>query len=410
MIPLMASTRTLLRPAIPALAAAACAAVLVAGCTSPAPPDASPDPEPPEPVALPQVEADPPEDVPSALQDMRHEDFPEPLVDPSEIISGGPPPDGIPPIDEPTFLKAGDVDFLDDNEAILEFTIGGETRGYPVQIMTWHEIVNDTVGGVPVTVTYCPLCNSGLAFEREVDGRVLSFGTSGRLWANNLVMYDRQTETLWPQMSFTASVGVLTGTELTPHLATLLAWSEFRQAHPDAWVLSRDTGHDRDYGRNPYIAYDQPDREPLFDPPTDDARLPAQTRVIGIEDDDGDGTPVAVVRDQLADAAVMELTIGDTDLIAWHRPGQASALDDARISGGRDIGTAGVFLPEADGQHLTFTPTDDGFRDEQTGTTWTVLGRATDGPLAGEQLTPYRHVDTFWHAWVAFQPDTTVVP
>jgi hypothetical protein len=404
----MGTNRT--RNRLPAAAAAAAAAlvVLVTGCTQPT----SPPPQgaaAPSPVALPQVEPHPPEDVPSALQDMHQEAFPEPLVDPSEIISGGPPPDGIPPIDEPTFLKAGDVDFLDDTEAILEFTIGGETRGYPVQIMTWHEIVNDTVGGIPVAVTYCPLCNSGLAFEREVDGRVLSFGTSGRLWANNLVMYDRQTESLWPQMSFTASVGVLTGTELTAHLTTLLAWSEFRQAHPDAWVLSRDTGHDRDYGRNPYVAYDQPDRDPLFDPPTDDARLPAQTRVIGIEDDTGDATPVAIVRDQLAEAAVMELTIGDTELIAWHRPGQASALDDARVSGGRDVGTVGVFLPEADGQRLTFTPTDDGFRDQQTGTTWNVLGQAKDGALAGEQLTAYRHVDTFWHAWIAFQPDTTIV-
>jgi hypothetical protein len=404
----MSTNRTHNRLAAAAAAAAGALVVLIASCTSPAPPQDDTAASPPAPVALPQVEPDPPEDVPSALQDMHHEDFPEPLVDPSEIISGGPPPDGIPPIDEPTFLKAGDVDFLDDAEAVLAFTIGGETRGYPVQIMTWHEIVNDTVGGVPVAVTYCPLCNSGLAFEREVDGRVLSFGTSGRLWANNLVMYDRQTESLWPQMSFTASVGVLTGTELTPHLATLLSWGDFRQAHPDAWVLSRDTGHDRDYGRNPYVAYDQPDRQPLFPQATDDARLPAQTRVIGIEDDDGDGTPVAVVRDQLAAAAVMELAIGGTDLIAWHRPGQASALDDARVSGGRDIGTVGVFLPEVDGQHLTFTPTDDGFRDQQTGSTWNVLGHATDGPLAGEQLTPFRHVDTFWHAWVAFQPDTTI--
>lgn len=387
--------------------------VLIGGCTDPASRDSAAGGSTgsgpaPEPVTLPQAGADPPEDVPSALDDMRHDGFPEPLVDPDEIISGGPPPDGIPAIDEPTFLAVADVDFLADTEAILALTVGGETRGYPVQIMTYHEIVNDTVGGVPVAVTYCPLCNSGLAFERQVGDRLLSFGTSGRLWSNNLVMYDRQTESLWPQLSFTASVGVLTGAELVPHLTSLLGWSEFRAAHPDAWVLSRDTGYQRPYGRNPYLGYDQPDGSPLFGAPDDD-RLPPQVRVVGIEDETGAGTPVALVRDQLAATGVIELTVGDTALVVWHRAGQASALDDGDVSGGRDIGTVGVFVSELDGQRLTFTAGPDGFRDGQTGSTWNVLGLATGGPLAGEQLTSYRHVDTFWHSWVAFQPDTTIV-
>jgi hypothetical protein len=310
------------------------------------------------------------------------------------------PPENVPSVRE--------VYFLDDEEAILALTVGGETRGYPVQVMTWHEIVNDTVGGVPVAVAYCPLCNSGLAFERQVGDRLLSFGTSGRLWANNLVMYDRQTESLWPQLSFTASVGVLTGTKLVPHLTSLLAWSEFREAHPDAWVLSRDTGDDRPYGRNPYPGYDRPDGQPLLGAPDGD-RLPPQTRVVGIADETGTGTPVAVVRDEFAAAGVVELTVGDTDLVAWHRPGQASALETGAVSNGRDVGTVGVFVPELDGERLTFTVTEDGFRDAETGSIWNVLGLATAGPLAGEQLTTYRHVDTFWHSWVAFQPDTTII-
>jgi hypothetical protein len=222
-------------------------------------------------------------------------------------------------------------------------------------------------------------------------------------------MYDRQTESLWPQLSFTASVGELTGAKLVPHLTSLLAWDEFREAHPDAWVLSRDTGYDRPYGRNPYLAYDQPDGQPLFGAPDDD-RLAPQVRVVGIEDETGDGTPVALVRDELAAAGVMELTIGDTELVAWHRAGQASALDAGEVAGGRDIGTVGVFVPEAGGQRLTFTAAgEDGFRDAETGSTWNVLGLATAGPLAGEQLPSYRHVDTFWHSWVAFQPETTIL-
>ena len=123
------------------------------------------------------------------------------MLDPDLIVSGGPAPDGIPPIDQPRFSRARTVGWLTDTEALLSLTVGGETRGYPLQIMTWHEIVNDTVGRVPVAVTYCPLCNSGVAFDRRVAGRVLSFGTSGRLYADNLVMYDRQTESLWPQLN-----------------------------------------------------------------------------------------------------------------------------------------------------------------------------------------------------------------
>jgi hypothetical protein len=150
------------------------------------------------PVELEQIPSGEREDVPSALDDMTDAEFPSPLVDPGEIVSGGPPPDGIQAIDEPRFERAGDIDWLDDAEAVLSVTVEGETRGYPVQVLMWHEIVNDSIAGVPVAATYCPLCNSGVTFDRRVGDRVLDFGTSGRLYASNLVMYDRQTESLWP--------------------------------------------------------------------------------------------------------------------------------------------------------------------------------------------------------------------
>lgn len=251
--------------------------LLASACTAPVgPPDAGAV----QPTALPQAGAGPHEKVPSALRDMNDSAFPPPLIEPDDIVSGGPPPDGIPAIDEPTFIRAADVDWLDGAEPVLLLTLAGETRGYPVQIMTWHEIVNDTVGGVPVAVTYCPLCNSGVAFERQVGGRLLSFGTSGRLYADNLVMYDRQTESLWPQLTFTAAVGVLTGTKLTPHPLQAVSWDEFRAAHPGAWVLSRDTGFTRDYGHNPYVGYDNPDSRPLFPVPDADHRERLKERAL----------------------------------------------------------------------------------------------------------------------------------
>ncbi|GAA1579917.1 DUF3179 domain-containing protein [Kribbella sancticallisti] len=357
-------------------------------------------------VELPQVAAGPREDGPSALDDMRDQRLPKPLLDPARILSGGPPPDGIPAIDEPRFTRARAVDWLADAEPVLSLTVGSETRGYPLQIMTWREIVNDTVGGRPVAVTYCPLCNSGVAFERRAAGRVLSFGTSGRLYADNLVMYDRQTESLWPQLTGQAALGILTGTTLQAIPMGAVAWRDFRTAHPDAWVLGRETGHERPYGRNPYAGYDDPTGQPLFELPSTDARLPVKERVIGVA---GTREAIAVVRSRIAEKAVVELTIDGQQRILWHRPGQASALDDERIAKGRDIGTVGVFSPMAGTRRLHFVADGTGFRDRETGSQWDVLGRATGGPLKGRRLEPVRHLDTFWFAWVTFNPDTRVI-
>ncbi len=348
------------------------------------------------------------EDVPSALDDRFNSAFPDPLIDLEELISGGPPPDGIPAIDTPKFERADQVDWLGDTEAVLSLTVEGETRAYPLRVMTWHEIVNDVVGGVPVAVTYCPLCNSGVAFQRAVTGRgTLSFGTSGLLYADNLVMYDRQTESLWPQLTGEASVGVLTGTELVAIPMGTVAWRDFVADDPTAKVLSQDTGFDRRYGVNPYSGYDDPDGRLLFGLPDDlDTRLPVKERVVGLVD----GTAsLAVVRGSLAGTDPLEVTVGSRRLVVWHRPGQASALDAGTIAGGADIGTVGVFDPVLDGERLHFESDGSGFRDRETGSTWNVLGRSTAGPLEGAELQPYRHLDTFWFAWASFHVDTDVL-
>lgn len=205
------------------------------------------------------------------------------------------------------------MDWLADDEAVLAVEIDGDARAYPYQIMTWHEIVNDTVGGIPVAITYCPLCNSGVGFDRRVGDKVLDFGTSGRLYASNLVMYDRQTESLWPQLTGQAAVGVMTGMQLEFVPVFPLGWAAFREAHPDGWVLSRDTGYSRDYGRNPYLGYDtDPGRDPLFGAPTDDERLPPLERVIALE---GAGETVAVLRSLVEDAGVLTETVGDRPVV-----------------------------------------------------------------------------------------------
>jgi Protein of unknown function (DUF3179) len=354
-----------------------------------------------------QVAASPAEDVPSALDDPNDESFPDPLVDSDDLLSGGPPPDGIPAIDEPKFLAADQVDFLDDVEPVMALQIGDDARAYPMQIMTWHEIVNDTVDGIPVAATYCPLCNTAIAYDRRLGDRVLDFGTSGMLYNSALVMYDRQTESLWSHFTAQAIVGHLAGEELDVYPVAIVSWADWRAAHPDGLVLSRDTGHERDYGRNPYPGYDDIDSPAfLLDGEVDD-RLAAKERVIGIE---LDGDAVAVRLDELADRGVLQVEVDGTGLVAWVEPGTASALDTASVAAGKDVGASGVFVPVADGRTLSFQRTDDGFVDDQTGSRWNVLGQAVDGALAGTALEPVVHVDTFWFAWGSFLPDTRIVP
>ena len=200
----------------------------------------------------------------------------------TDIRSGGPPPDGIPPIDDPVLVDVERADrWLSPQDPVLVVDADDDPRAYPLAILTYHEIVNDVVAGTPLVVTYCPLCNSGVVFERTVGGDVLDFGTSGRLWRSNLVMYDRATRSLWSQFTGEAIVGDMLGTRLRRRPAQIVAWSEFVALRPDGRVLSRDTGHDRPYGTNPYVGYDSGETPLLFDGETDD-RLPVMARVVAV--------------------------------------------------------------------------------------------------------------------------------
>jgi hypothetical protein len=358
-------------------------------------------------VEVEQVASTAREGGPSAVDDPTGAGLPAPTVDVERLVSGGPPPDGIPAIDRPLFHPAGDVDFLDDREPVVAIEVGGDARAYPVQVLIWHEIVNDTIGGEPITVSYCPLCNSAIAYDRRVGDRVLDFGTSGLLYNSALVMYDRQTESLWSHFTAEAVAGVLTGAELGRRPTALVAWSEWLAANPDGLVLSRSTGHQRDYGRNPYAGYDDIDQSPFLFDGDPDGRLPAMTRVVGVQHGDD---ALAVQLEPLLEAGVVEATLAGRTVVVWARQGTASALDDGRVGDGRDVGTTGVFEPELDGRRLRFERVDGGFRDEQTGSRWNVLGESVEGELAGRQLAQVAHVDTFWFAWAAFLPDSQVVP
>lgn len=346
----------------------------------------------------------PREDVPSALADPDDPVFSEPLVDVDELMSGGPPPDGIPSIDEPVGVLADSVDWLDGKEPVIFVSVDGEARAYPVQIMTWHELVNDVVVDTPITVSYCPLCNSAITYDRRAGGRVLEFGTSGMLYQSAMVMYDRQTESLWSHFTGQAIAGHLVGTELAFIPSSMISWDQFRNDHEGGLVLSKQTGHSRNYGRNPYPGYDDVQTSPfLFRGPIDD-RLLAKTRVIGIR---GENDSLAIPLENLAQHGVLEVTLGAEPVVVFHTGGLASALDGAEVAAGREVGQTMVFRAAISGDRLTFRKTLRGWED-QGGTTWSFLGRAVAGPRIGEQLQSLEHLDTFWFAWAAFMPETRI--
>lgn len=173
-----------------------------------------------------------------------------------EIIGGGPPKDGIPPIDNPKFVSVSDAnDWLVDDEPGISLSIGGVNRFYPYQILVWHEIVNDTIDNQKVLITYCPLCLSGFVFDPIVRGERVEFGTSGKLWKSNLVMYDRKTDTLWSQILGEAILGELTGNKLKVLPSDQILYGNWKKQFPKGDVLSQDTGAIKVYGSNPYGNY-----------------------------------------------------------------------------------------------------------------------------------------------------------
>ena len=325
----------------------------------------------------------------------------------SEILQAASARDGtIAAIDDPKFDTVADADaWIGPREPVIAVNLDGDARAYPLQILTWHEIVNDVVAGVPVTVTFCPLCNSAIVFERTLNGVVYDFGVSGNLRNSDLIMYDRQTHTWWQQLTGEAIVGELTGKRLGFVSAPLISWEDFRDANPEGKVLSRETGYNRAYGRNPYAGYDDIDNTPfLFEGETDDRLLPME-RVAALSIGRVDA---AFPHSILAKERIVSYRVNGRDLVILFKPGAASALDRGSIRDSRDVGATGVFDPVLEGRKLTFRLDGDTFVDNETGSEWNILGTAVNGPLQGKALTPIVHANHFWFAWGAFRPDTKI--
>ncbi len=345
-------------------------------------------------------------------------DFSRATVDPREILRGCPRRDCIPPLDAEgavsipapaggaaRFAPAASLPYAD-RLPVAVVTVDGITKGYPLHILTWHEVVNDRFGERPVVVTFCPLCNTAIAFDRRVGGQVLDFGVSGNLRHSDLIMWDRQTESWWQQATGEGIVGAFAGAQLSPLPASIVAWGEFQRAFPAAPVLTEETGFDRAYGINPYEFYDATSQPFLFSG-TPDPRLPALERVVAL---DRTGAGLAIPMERLAAAGVANVEAGGVPVAVFWMPGTASALDQREIAMSRDIGSAAAYDARHGGRALRFAPgpAPGTFIDDATGSTWDIFGRAVAGELAGATLAPVLHTTEFWFAWAAFHPGTAV--
>ncbi|MBT4153863.1 MAG: DUF3179 domain-containing protein [Candidatus Magasanikbacteria bacterium] len=249
-----------------------------------------------------------------AEQEISGKAHPTPLVDPSEIIGGGPPQDGIPSIDAPLFDAASEVDYLDETEPGIALSIGGTHRFYPYQILVWHEIVNDTMDGSRVLITYCPLCFSGIVFDPIVKGEEVEFGTSGKLWQSNLVMYDRKTRSYWSQILGQAIMGEVAGQSLNIIPSDIMTFGEWSELYPNGQVLSRDTGFVRFYGADPYGDY-YTTPGTIFDVRASDDRLHEKEVVLGVV---VDGSAHAWKTSTIEEMGTIEAVVGEKQLIATY--------------------------------------------------------------------------------------------
>jgi hypothetical protein len=316
---------------------------------------------------------------------------PKHIVPLDKIVSGGPPPDGIPSIDNPKFVSAAEADkLLQDGELVVGLNINGDIRAYPLQILVWHEIVNDNVGGSPVAVTYCPLCFTNQVFNRTVDGKTVEFGTSGKLYNSNLVMYDRTSQTLWSQALGQGIVGKYAGLKLDRIPFDVAFWKEWKQLYPDTKVLSRDTGSTRPYGADPYGDY-YTNGDLFFPVSNEDDRFGLKEIIVGLENS---GQFKAYKLQDIEDTKVINDVINGKSIVLFSlHPAMVRAFDTT-----------------LDGQKLDFQYDKNSSKitDKQSGSEWNLEGTATSGLMKGKHLTRLPFDEGFWFEWVAFHPETGV--
>jgi len=310
------------------------------------------------------------------------------LIPLDRIKSGGPPKDGIPSIDNPIFSDVDGSQFMSDSDTVIGLEINGEAKAYPLFILVWHEIVNDSVGGVPVSVTYCPLCYTNQVFERIIDGQEVTFGTSGKLYNSNLLMYDRLTESYWSQALGIAVKGELTGSQLNLIPFDVITWGDWKKLHPDTKILTTDTGFLRSYATDPYGNYYTEPRI-MFPVENSDDRIHPKEIIIGFTENEfskaykqNDIESKILINDYVGETPVLLISLFSENSRAFERTINNKVLD---------------FVYE-DGKIL----------DVSTNSEWNYDGLSISGELEGEHLKRMPIKPGFWFEWIAFHPETLI--
>lgn len=312
-----------------------------------------------------------------------------------EVFDGGPGKDGIPALTEPEFISAGAAEYLSDDELVIGFVHEGEARAYPHQILDWHEIINDRVGDVNISVTYCPLTGTGIGWNREINGKVTTFGVSGLLYNSNLIPYDRETDSNWSQIRLDCVNGELKGKEVEVFPLLETTWLTWKEMYPSTTVVSQETGYNRGYGRYPYGDYRTAHNYLIFPVANEDDRFPNKERVLGIVQSGsvrvysfaGFGDTVTVVNDNLNGKDVV--VVGNRE-------------DNFMVSFINDPG---------DGSNLSFRAVQDQYPVVMTdgeGNMWDVSGRAVAGPRKDARLSTAPSFIGYWFSFAAFYPDLTI--
>ncbi|RMD48473.1 MAG: DUF3179 domain-containing protein, partial [Ignavibacteria bacterium] len=327
-------------------------------------------------------------------------------VDFDELIGGGPPKDGIPAILQPKFETIADAKWwLDEVEPVIAVEQNGIAKAYPLQILIWHEIVNDFIGDTPLIVTFCPLCYSAIAFDRRVKNLYLTFGVSGLLRNSDLIMYDTLTHSFWQQFTGEAIVGDFTGSALKIIPSQIISFEEFKLNFPNGKVLSKDTGFERPYGMNPYTGYDNIDTNPFMFKGKIDERLSPNEKVIGIKlAGKGKAYPYSITKEK----HVINDVIDSMRIVIFHSGETVSALDRRMIKTSKNVGSTGAFIPKIGDEYLEFIYKDDNIWDKETNSKWSVTGLCTEGEYKGKKLKRIISGDYFAFAWFAFMPNSKV--
>ena len=312
-----------------------------------------------------------------------------------EVFDGGPGKDGIPALTEPEFISADAAEYMKDDELVIGFVDGDEARAYPHHILDWHEIINDRLGDVDIALTYCPLTGTAIGWNREIDGKVTTFGVSGLLYNSNLIPYDRETNSNWSQIRLDCVNGKLRGREAETFPLVETTWLTWKEMYPSTSVVTQNTGHSRDYGRYPYGNYRTSHSYLIFPVANEDDRLPNKERVLGIVQSDGArvytfssfGDMVTVVNDELdGKNFVIVGNREDNFMVSFvNDPGDGSTLSFSAVQGQYP-----VLMTDAEGN------------------LWDISGRAVAGPRKGAQLGASPSFIGYWFSFAAFYPELSI--